>query len=323
MSRVKTVLAVAVTIGLIVGALYVRSTFIEGDGGGVITDGSTPASGGGGDLRVACDAMVGTACPEGAAQLDLDGLLAAFGAATVEFDMIVAPSVVVEFIEQSQTSRARFDPTRDVVATTPLVLAVAVSRDEVMADTCADRVTWSCLAGLVQGGQLQPSFGAPQSSSEGLLAVAALTGGFFDDPRFSTNVLGGSGFLGWVDALNDQSQFSPTPVQRLIQFNGAQNDSAVAIEAVGYRNVERAAQNRPELFWPTPLAYVQVVAVAVGGADVGDVQALGREVGEALAEAGWRGPDGGPVTDGPPLDLQDDGLPSGGTLFALRERLGS
>lgn len=319
---VRSVLAAVMAIALIVGALVIRTRFIEADAPTPVaiegTEAERPPDA---ELRVACDALLGKACPEGSSRLDLTELLSAFEEQPAGYDALIAPSVVVDLIEQSRTSRARFDPQRAVLATTPLVVAVSVSRDELVASACGQAVTWSCAADLVQEASLTPATADPQDDTEGLAAMAAMTGGFLKTPAYNTNALGGGGFLDWVDVLTDQTEISSTPVQQLIQFGGARNDSAVTTEATGLTQVRRAAQNVPDLFWPTPLASLQIVAVAVDGADQSAVDEIGQRAAELLSEQGWRGPDGQPTTEGPPLDLDDDGLPSGGTLFTLRDRL--
>lgn len=319
---IKSVLAAVVAIALIVGAFMVRTRFIEGDDTTPVPTGSAePVRPPDAELRVACDALLAQSCPPGSSRLDLTELLAAFEAQPIAYDALIAPTVVVDVIEQSRTSRARFDANRAILATTPLVLAVSVSRDELVASACGQAVTWLCAADLVQETSLTLATADPQDDTEGIAAVAAMTGGFLDTSAYNTNSLGGGGFLDWVDVLSDQTQISSTPVQQLIQFGGARNDSAVTTEATGLTQVRRAAQNVPDLFWPTPLASLQIVAVAVDGADQAAVDTIGQQTAALLSEQGWRGPDGQPATEGPPLDLDDDGLPSGGTLFTLRDRL--
>lgn len=318
----RTALAVVVAVALVVGALYVRTTVISPDEEGPqpVADGTDrPLVPQDGEVRVACDATLGAACPSGSDVMRLDELLGAFQTQPVVHDILVAPTRVVELIEQSRTSRVTFGDDRAVVATTPLVLATAASLDEVVADACPT-VTWSCVADLVDRGALTPAVTDPTRTASGLLAFAAMTGGFLDDPAFSTNVLGGSAFFGWLDAVAAQVPVVSDPLNDLILFNGARNTGAVVIEAVAVDAVGRAATNAPDLSWPTPLAWVGATAVAVGGVDPAAVEEVGRAVGESLLAAGWRGPDGAAVVDGsPPLDPAADALPNGGVLFSLRE----
>lgn len=323
---VKSVLAVLVAVGLIAGALFVRNDVLDGrsliGGGG----GGAPVAGGGaapevpeGEVRVACDAALGDGCPEGATRLDVTAMLAAFEDDAQAFEVVVAPSIVLELIEGSGTTQARFAAERDVLATSPLLLAVAGSRSAAVQEACGAAVTWTCAADLVQEGALTLGLTDPDARTDGLAALAALTGGFLDTATYSTNSLSGSDFFTWLDALGAGSQVSADPVSTLIRFNGSRNDSAVVIEAPGLGTIGRSAQAVPDTHWPEPLASVAVVAVAVAGTEA-DVRPVAHAAAESLLAVGWRGPDGTPVEDGPPLDPDDDGLPSGGVLFALQDR---
>lgn len=325
---VKTVLAVLVAVALVVGAVVVRSdvlggrSLLDGGGGGgdvVLPDGSEPAEVAEGEVRVACDAALGEGCPEGATRLDLAALLAAFQAPAVAYDVVVAPSVIIEYIEQSQTSRTRFVEEREVLARTPVVLA-ALGRAASGLDGCGPPVTWACAADLLAAGDMRPGFEDPDDSSEGLVALAALTGGALETTAYSLATLSGEGFLNLVDDLDAADPVgADPPLLRLIVRGGAVNDAALVLEADAQQTLAASQRTPPSLHWPTPLASLAVVAVAVEGrdADVGPVAEAGAE---ALMAAGWRGPDGAPVEDGPPLDVEDDGLPSGGVLFALQQR---
>ena len=73
------------------------------------------------------------------------------------------------------------------------------------------------------------------------------------------------------------------------------------------------------ILYPEPVASLAVVAVAVGDADPDDARDVGEQVGAQLRDAGWRGPDGASADGGPAVG-EDDGLPSGGVLVALRQR---
>ncbi|WP_370326963.1 hypothetical protein [Euzebya sp.] len=324
MSAVKTILALVLAVGLVGGALYVRSEFIESDEPvAAPSTGPTAATGSGGgegdaELAVACDEVLGQACPAGSDALDLAELLDAFTTAPVTYDALVAPLAVVEMIEQSQRSRATFGEDRDVLATSPLVLVTAVARDELVADACGAEITWACAAELLRTGDLRGGFASFDGSTEALTGLGALAGGLFGGSAYSLADLQGTAYVSWVDGVLGQSVRTGDPVSQLILTGGAQNDTAVALEATALPAVRGSTRDNANLAWPTPVAHLPVVAVGVDGADVGD---LGERTAQALLDAGWRGPDGAPVADGPPAPPDDDGLPSGGTLFALRERL--
>lgn len=327
----KSALALIVAMVLIGGAVYVRTNFLgSAPAEGTPTEGaSTPTTGGqdDGQLRVVCDDLLGDACPDGSDRLDLSQMLDAF-AQPVEYDALVAPSSVVELIEQSQQSRARFGETREVLAITPLVAAVITALDERIADACEPEVTWMCLSGLIQEEELTPVTVDSRQTTQGLMAIGALTGGFFQNPSYSSNSFLATGFLDWLDSVERQFSTNTDPAAQIIRVAAA-NNTAVGTEQAVLATVGRSNQGRPDVYWPTPLASLQVVAVAVNGGDQGQVDEVGADVAEALVANGWRGPDGQAVQGTPlPGDIQpppvapgEDGLPSGGTLFSLRDRL--
>lgn len=317
---IRSVLAAVVAVGLIVGAVYVRGAFLEDGGADPVADGSE-APDGDGELAVACDAALGDGCPEGADRRSLAELLTAFQVQPVVYDVLVAPTRVIELIEESRLSRAVLGQDRRPLAITPLVLATA-TRVQAEIDATCPMMTWSCAAGLLQDEVLTPAITDPTRTSTGLLAVGALTGGFLDDPGYSTNQLSGAGFFGWLDAVDQQVAVAGDPLNDLILFAGARNTAAVIVEAVAVDVAARTATNAPVLHWPTPVASLAVAAVSVDGTDGDRVAEVAEAASTALRAQGWRGPDGTPVPDGaPPLDPTADALPGGGTLFSLREQL--
>ena len=328
---IKSVLAAVLAVGLIVGALYLRSNVIDAGEG---EDPRPQASGDPvspdevDDARTACDASLGASCPAGSDRLDVGGLLSAFGSTPVAYDVLVAPSVIVELIEQSQTSRAAFSEDRDPVAVSPVVLATAIALDEQVADACGDAVTWTCAARLTADGTLRPAMRNVASDSTGVISAAALTGGVLENASFTANALGGGTYLDWLGALDDQVSTASQPISTVIQFNAAQANGGIELEATGLRTVTSSQRQVVNLSYPTPIALVGVVAVSIDGADPDLAAEIGDAVGDALIVAGWRSPDGTPPPDGgavtpPPVDPAsgDDGLPNGGTLFSLREDL--
>ncbi|MEE8601680.1 hypothetical protein [Euzebya tangerina] len=322
---IKSIAAGIAAIVLIVGALWVRTNLIESGDDSVAGEENSVDQGDLDDLRIACDATLGSACPSGSDRLDVEEMLGAFSTTPVAYDVVVAPSVVVELVEQSQTALVSFSEERTPVAVSPVVLATAIAVDEQVADACGDAVTWTCAAQLTSEGALRPALRGTDDVS-GLVGAAAMTGGFLENASFSANALGGSAFLGWVDAFGD-ARATAQPIQNVIQFNAAQANAGVELEATGLPTVTSSSRQVVNLSYPTPLAFVGVVAVAVDDADPDAAAEIGQTVGAALVDSGWRGPDGAaPGAEGvvvpPSFDpAGDDGLPNGGTLFSLRQRL--
>lgn len=326
----KTVLAVIAAVALIAGALFVRSDVLDGRGllegqvrgagtGSEGPDDDDEADVAGAPVAVACDASLGEGCPEGSQRLDLDDLLAAFAEDDEAHDVVIAPAVVIELIEQSQTSRVAFSAQRDPVARTALVVAALGTAAEGMA-ACGAEPTWGCAGDLLAAGELRPGFADPDSDSGGLVALAALTGGALGRTSYARQDLSGPVFLSLVDDLEAASPVgSDPPLLRLIGRNGAANNAALVFEAPTLATLAASQRTPPTLLWPTPLTAIDVVVVGTGDTDPAEVDAVRDAAAAALLDAGWRGPDGAPAGDGPPLPADDDGLPGGGVLFALQE----
>jgi hypothetical protein len=313
---IKTVLSVVVAVGLIVGALYVRGTFIEGDG--AVAAGSEAPAGGMEGLTIVCDAALGDGCPAEAQPLDLGELLNVVTDPQTAPDVLVAPSAVVALLEESQVSRVAFGDPRPV-ATTAVVVVVHEPRIDAVERGCDEAVTWECVQQVVRGGEITTGITDPATSSEGLLGRAALVGGHLGTTDYNANAFGDAAFIAWLDEVVQASSVQPDPVSTLIQFSGAQNDAALTWEATGGATARRGAQRTPTVtLWPEPVTRVDVVAVGVDGVADGQVEAVAAQAADALQQAGWRDPAGAPVGDGPALP-DDDGLPGGGVLFSLRE----
>ena len=317
----KQVLAVLAAVALIGGAWFVRTEFIaptDDAGGSTQVDdvAEQPVTG----LDVVCDELLGNACPSGSVRRDSADLVEAFSIPEVPHDVLVAPAIVVQMIEESGRSSATLSEERPTVATTPIVLVVAAGRD---AEVTACGTTWTCASTLVTAGDLRPAFADPADETAGITGLAALAGGYFSEAgdSFSRGGFDTGGFVGWLDAVQRESTQTSSAVGNLVLFGGAQNDSAIVTEAEALDATARAAQNVPVILYPEPIASLSVVAVAVGDTDPGDAADVGEQVGAQLRDAGWRGPDGASSEGGPALG-DDDGLPSGGVLIALRQRWG-
>lgn len=315
----KQVLAVIAAIALIGGAYYLRTEVIA-PAPEVGTDTSAPPPADGRD--VVCDERLGDACPAGARTLELDEVLDAFATPASTPDVLIAPSLVLDMVLESQRSRASFGD-REVLATTTMTLVTFAEVQRAAAqDPCGSSPSWGCIAESigVELDQLQVGLHDPLSDSDGILALAALTGGLLADSDlpFNTNGLATTDFLSWINGVQQVADTGPAPVEAIIRFNGAMSNSAVVTEAEATRIIASAGNaDRLVLRHPQPLAVVSVVVAGVDGAAVGDAA---DGVGDALRADGWRGPDGRAVADGAPDLPDDDGLPSGGVLVALQQR---
>lgn len=305
----KQVLAVLAAVVLIGGAYYVRTEFIESD--------EDPASqqeadqGPSGDSSVVCDALLERVCPSGAVVRDGAALVEDFAAPDVAHDVVVAPLTMVEMVQGSGRSRVTFDQPQ-VLGASPIVLVAPIGRaDDV------EGCDWACLQQLVADEDIRPGWSDPSVTSDGIAALAALAGGFFEtnDLPFNRNSFSGA-FLGWIDAVQQAARTSASPVDDIVRFNSAMNDTALVTEADAADALGRAGADRLVLSYPEPLAVLTAVVVGVEGTDPGEVA---DQVGEALRAEGWRDPGGDPLAEDAPALPDDDGLPDGGVLVALRD----
>lgn len=320
----KQVLAAIVAVALVGGAWWVRTEVIApAEDSPVVVDGGQGGDSPAAQGPVLCDEVLGEACPAGATVLDSVGIVDALADRASDAAVVLAPSLVVEMVEQSGRSAVTLDSDRVVVATTPLVVAVAAGRAD---DVCP---TWTCVQQRVATGGLRPGLADPSSDTVGVAALAALAGGWFSDTggQFNLNGFSTGEFIAWLAAVRGEAIVSSSPVQDIIRFTGSRNDSAVVTEADAIQVLQRAASAPPVLTHPEPLAVLTVVAVGIdGNSDLaGDVAVAARQ---PLLDAGWRGPDGATpdsehTPDAPALPadpVADDGLPSGGVTIALQQR---
>jgi hypothetical protein len=310
---VRTALALVVALALVGGALYVRAEVIIG--GADVADAGGDAVGG---AVIACDEALGDGCPGGSQRLALEVMAAELEADPGAYDVVLAPSVVVDLLAASPTGRVDFGSPVPVASTTA-VLVVHRSRASSFEASCVE-VTWACIGDLVRSGELTPGFTDPSRSSEGLVALAALAGGHLGRTDYPSNAFREPTFLTWLDGVAGTAEIRPDPVASIVQFNGAQNDSAITFEATGGLRAG-SIDGGPAVFVPTPIAAVEVVAIGLGAIDEAIVEEAAEAARTSLAGSGWREPDGA-APDGTAddqLPAPDDGLPSGAVLFSLRE----
>ncbi|CAN5507435.1 hypothetical protein BH23ACT9_BH23ACT9_14750 [soil metagenome] len=240
-------------------------------------------------MRVACDGALGQGCPEGSTRLDLTALLAAFEGQSADYDVLVAPAVVVAMIEESGTSQVSFGSDREPVAQSPLVAVLSGPADGRLTPACSAEVTWACLSTVLRDGELSAGYPGPRRSSEGLAVLAALGGGFLGVPDYRANAFSEATFLDWLDAVGNNSDDISDPVVALIARGGAGLDTAFAVEATGVRDAERGSgpgRIPTQVHWPTPLATLTVVVVGVGPTSPDQVAEVARAASQSLTTDG-------------------------------------
>lgn len=331
----RRVLALVAAVAMVAGAYIVRGGLDEG--------GSMTLAGGGeaaAVLRLHCATELADACAllaraderiEVEEQAPGETADALVRGEAVPADVWLTPRPWAGIVDQLGGGDA-LGETTDVLARSPLVLAAF---DRALPDCGGEPVGWGCIGDAAD--RLRPGIQG-LDDTEGLFTVAQAGTSFFATESYATNDFetppegGGPAFADWAAALLravPRSTFG-TPLATVLRTDTATYDFAATVEAVAVSAI-RGTRQEGELrvIYPSPMATVDVVAVAVaGGGERAQEELLellaGGDGRAALARAGWRvtGEELAPGLD-PAVELApDDGLPEPGVLAALRDRLG-
>jgi hypothetical protein len=334
---VKRLLALVVAVGLVAGALWVRGLIDDGGGGG-------GGGGGSGDraLTVVCVTELAAVCEALAAEepdlqvrieeeaVTEQALTTADAVDDVDAWLTFAPFAQVVDEQRQRSGRfAVLDEPSDVLAWSPLVMAVWNDRRDVLTGRCGDEITWTCvgevsglpwseLGGPAAWGPVKPGHPTPETTAVGLLVLAQATGSFFGASTYASNDFADPAFRAWFERLERGIPSFPrpprTPLDEMLSKGPAAFDLAGSTEAAAVPAIERSRdRDRLTVLYPSPSAVAEVVLVPIAGSDAG-----GRvldlfttdDATTALAAAGWQTH----AADRP----ADDGLPSPGVLQALR-----
>ncbi len=326
-------LALVAAVAMVLIAVVVRSALEDGDAGG----GGTSAESG--PLRLVCATELREVCEAidaddndvevtvEAASVTADGLKSAErDDAAVDGWLAPGPWGDVVNATRATSAGALFAPAGAPLARSPFVLAVWKDKQARLA--CADPVDLGCVgdAVITRGFRLGVS---TDDQAEGVLADAALSAGHIKNPDFATNDLGETDLADWltaVDANVDRVGRNPggRSFTELLTFGVAAADGFLSTEAaVGPQFVRAAKRNLIDLVYVVPVATADVQFAARLGDRGRRLDAIVRRdrVRELLATHGWRVTGRPPVAGVNPTPRlpQDDGLPSGGVLQALRE----
>lgn len=332
----KRVLALVAAVAMVAGAYVVR-------GGGTGGDDGTAVAGGGGSadvLRLHCATELAEACTLLAASDDrieveerapgrsADALVQG---EELPADVWLVPRPWVEIVRQLGADGVLGPPT-DVLARSPLVLGAF---DRTVPDCGGEPVRWRCIGDAA--GALRPGIQG-LDDTEGLFTVAQAGTSFFGAEDYASNDFetppegGGPPFADWAAELLravPRSSFA-TPLATMLRTDTATYDFAATIEAVAVGAVDGTRQEGSlRVIYPSPMATVDVVAVAVADGDERASDELldlvgGEDGRDALAQARWR-VDGAELAPGLDQSVNlgpEDGLPEPGVLAALRDRLG-
>ncbi len=351
----KRFLALLAAVGLVVGAVLVRT----------LIDGGTPGGGSGGgdgdevttlrcgpDLQRVCEALAdeGNGAEGLDVQIEDEGVaaarLAAEGSAGLRADawLTVGPWAAVAADDRNAAGAPPLDlgGTSPPLARSPGVMVAAVDRADALAGACPAGITWACVGPLTgrpwtdaggspAWGALRPGI-APPATGGGLAvwsqAVSSETVSVGLPSEWARNDLDDPTVSAWFDQLAAQSRRAgPGVADPLARFLVAPATFGVvgSLESAAGPAVARAAsRSATRLIYPEPVVSAEVTLTAPAGSSVEDaLDLLGSErLARALAEAGWRVADqplAEGVGGGPPLPAAS-GLAPAGALAYLQER---
>jgi hypothetical protein len=287
---VTRVLALVVAVGLIVGAVFLRSAFDD--------DEAATATGEDGPVRVVCATELAAACAEVDGDVEDAARTASrlIGEAQPDLDVWVAPAPWPAMVDDARTRAGRdalFDDAT-VVARSPITIVAGGDPGD-----CG----WRCI------GDGTDTLGMPSPDAGfGLLVLGAAATDWFGTADFAANDFDPA-FRSWITGLADRIVVTDDPVRRILQSR-AFFDLAVSYEASARSTLDAASADRKDglsLQYPHPMTFLDATVAAVGGVGTSITDAAG----DALLANGWTAPASTPT-----------GLPRPGVLLALQELLG-
>jgi hypothetical protein len=342
----KRLIAIAVAVALVVGALAIHGDLGGGGGGGGSDSGD-------GKQRLLCSTEVATACDELARETGIEVDVAPAGDTVAQLSTASDADVRAlgydgwltlerdTAIVRDARARTQLEPVlespSDPIARSPLVLAAWKERAAVLAPTCGGTLTWKCLGDVAgtrwvaHGGQpgwgdVKPGHADPQTTAEGLAIIGQAASQYFGRIDLSLDDYSDDGFLEWFTQLERAVPTGTTdqaPFERMLTAGPAAFDVVATTEAEAGPLLAAAARDRRDavtLLYPAPVATADVVyaPIAGGDGDLGDT-VTGDDGRAALAHAGFRvdGEDRAPGVPDRPALPKGSNLPSAGALEAL------
>ncbi len=331
MTVVSRLLAVAVAVALVVGAVALRDRREDGDdpvdptgsGDGVAAVVVCPT-----ELRGPCEAVAGDVEVAGSAADVADRLAAG------EDTVALLPAAWADVVDDGRARRGQDALSRSaVVASTPLLLVAFEDRATVLAAACGTDVSvlgwgcvgehvgqrWSDLGGDERWGDVRVGH-LPPDTATGLQATAGVVAARTGLP-FALAELRDVAVASWFRQVERAvTSFSPpggSHLTGMVTRGPASANVATATEAELTRRDRTTAFGALVVTAPEPLFTVELVVV---GTDAGAVDAVARELDPTvLADLGWRLDAGAAPADAPLPDLPPpDETPSGGVLTAVR-----
>jgi hypothetical protein len=353
---VRRLAALAVAVGLVGGAVWVRARLDDRPAPDVRTSAAPTAEA---SVAPTADPERTLRCPRDIAELCLD-LVAAVGdelaggvataPAAVTLDELADPSAVLDgdvwlvppaWPAMVDDARERvgaprlFSEPGEPVASSPVVLGIWTDRAAVLETACGGAIGWDCIGRVAPGtwadiggpaawGVVKPAHAAPDDVV-GLAVLAQATAARVGTTAFTLRDLQDDAFRSWFAGLQRAVAVpagGASALTTMVQFGPARTDMVATTEAEAVTVLARAGERAVGLV-PVELEPPLDVALVVAGADpevTAAVEAVlrGSAARQVLTEAGWR-------VDGVPPSARTDAVarppaaePSAGALAALR-----
>lgn len=331
----RRLLAVAVAVAMVAGALAVRQWLDDrggGDAGGQAGgggDGGTPLLVCATELAAACEAAEGegievrvepagtTAAALLAGEVDLDGWL------TVS----PWPAIVREARQRSGGPAVLASSDLGPLARSPLVIVAVEERVAVLRAHCqTDDVYWGCIGdvagrrwadigGETTWGDVRPGHDAPDTGAVGLAVLGSAVADFFGTASISSADFEDDAFRSWFTRLERavptfRPRFGSLLEDLLLAPGSFDAVGTIEAEAEGLLGRSGARGERLTILYPAAMTTADaVLALRTGGDRTRVVAAVEGAGARALADGGWRAGDAA---------VGGDGLPPAGVLDALR-----
>jgi Bacterial extracellular solute-binding protein len=225
---------------------------------------------------------------------------------------------IVDSTRQRDQLRPVLAPDSEVLARSPLVIAMFGDREEALRGVCEGPVAWRCL-GDVAGtswddlgasfpGTVKVAHTNPTVSATGLLVLAQAASEFFGRTDFFLADIETDEFTRWLTRLENSAEPSAAPFDEMLgRYPAAVYDAVGTSEAEAGPALREASRDRRRAFtllYPDPVATADVVLALAASGDSRDDDIAGLAAGDdaldALAGDGWR-------VDGEPLAAGLDG----------------
>lgn len=329
---IRRLLALAVAIGLVLGAWQVRARLLEPSGAAAAPD----------DLRVACARELAAVCDaldtsSPALVEEARTTVERFAEPDLPFDVWLT---LAPWPELGAAARARANqpevaehPTA-VVARSPVILAAHSDRITAMEDACDGAVTWRCLGdqagvpwvdrgGEPGWGRVKVGLDSPSDRAVGLLTLLQVTSSYFDGADFNTRSLESPDYFAWISnlAARADAPVDQTPLERMLLTGSAELEFVGVLEATAVSLLERAPGRAGQIVLrrPEPVVTADVVAVGYGAGAQAAAAEIAAQAAGPLADAGWR-----VAGVAQPSELEtaalpeNNGVPSAAVLEALQ-----